>query len=65
MRLSDAIAEAGTFEGMQTHRSWWVAKAAIDKINPKGRTAEIILKNQIVVPISRNALKPLREAGWL
>ena len=65
MRLSDAIAEAGSFAGMQTHRSWWVAKAAIDQINPKGRTAEIILKNEIAVPVSRNALKTLREAGWL
>jgi len=65
MRLSDAMTETGSFEGLQTHRSWWVAKAAIDKITPKGRTAEIILKNEITVPVSRNALKTVRDAGWL
>lgn len=65
MRLSDAMTETGHFQGLQTHRSWWVAKAAVEKITPKGRTAEITLKSNITAPVSRNSLKTLRDAGWL
>jgi hypothetical protein len=30
MRLADAIAELEGLEGAQTHRSWWVARAAVE-----------------------------------
>jgi hypothetical protein len=30
MRLSDAVAELEGIEGAQTHRSWWVAKMAVE-----------------------------------
>ena len=65
MRLSDAILEAGDVEGLQVHRSWWVAQAAIAHIKSKGRNAEITLKNMRKVPVSRNALKLVRNMGWL
>ncbi len=65
MRLSDAVTETGSFEGLQVHRSWWVAKDAVKKITTKGRTAEIALSNDVIAPVSRNSLKTLREAGWV
>jgi len=65
MRLSDAIEEVGIIPGMQTHRSWWVAASAVDNIQSKGRGAEVKLPNGTQVPVSRNALKSLRAAGWL
>jgi len=65
MRLSDAIMETDHVTGTQTHRSWWVAKAAINSIRLKGRTAEISLKNETSIPVSRTALKTLKNAGWL
>jgi len=65
MRLSDAISEAGHLEGLQTHRSWWVAKHAIDDIKLKNRAADITLCNGLKVPVSRNALKLLKDKGWL
>ena len=65
MRLSDAISEAGGVMGVQTHRSWWVAKSAIDDIQSKRRSAELTLKNGVKVPVSRNALKVLKDMGWL
>jgi len=64
MRLSDAIAETEAVSGLQTHRSWWVSKEAIKDIQSKGRNAEITLKGDIKVPVSRNALKILKSKGW-
>lgn len=65
MRLSDAIAETGTLEGAQIHRSWWVSKTAIEVILPKGRAAEITLKKGTRAPVSRNGLKILKNLNWL
>lgn len=65
MRLSDAILETGMIEGLQIHRSWWVAKAAVEDIKSKGRVAEVTLKNNVKAPVSRNALKTLKSVGWL
>ena len=65
MRLSDAMLETGTLEGLQIHRSWCVAKEAIEDIKPRGRTAEITLKNNIKAPVSRNRVKTLKTIGWL
>ena len=65
MRLSDSIAETGNVEGSQIHRSWWVAKDAIDDIKKTGRTAEIKMKNGQAAPVSRNGVKTLKAIGWL
>ena len=65
MRFSDAVTEAESVNGLQIHRSWWVSRSAVGDIKPKGRSAEITLKNDIKAPVSRNALKVLRENRWL
>ncbi len=65
MRLSDAILDTGDVEGLQVHRSWWVAKTAISHIKSTGRNGEITLKNDGKVPVSRNGLKTVRDIGWL
>ncbi|MEP3891333.1 MAG: LytTR family DNA-binding domain-containing protein [Hellea sp.] len=65
MRLSDALLETGSVEGVQIHRSWWVAKTAIEDIKSKGRAAEVTLKNNVKAPVSRNMLKTLKTMGWL
>lgn len=65
MRLSDAMLETGNVEGLQIHRSWWVAKEAIANIKATGRTAEVTLKNDVKAPVSRNMVKTLRTMGWL
>lgn len=64
MRLSDALLETGTVEGAHIHRSWWVAKDAINDIKFKGRAAEVSLKNGVNAPVSRNMSKTLKEMGW-
>lgn len=64
MRLSDAIAEMQPVCGLTTHRSWWVAKAGVEKINKIGRTQTIVLKSGGVAMVSRSGSKIIKEAGW-
>jgi DNA-binding LytR/AlgR family response regulator len=64
MRLSDAIAELDGIEGARTHRSWWVARAAIVSAERAEGRAMLTLPNGARAPVSRSYLKTLREAGW-
>jgi DNA-binding LytR/AlgR family response regulator len=64
MRLADAIAELEGVEGAQTHRSWWVARAAITSAERSDGRATLTLKDGAEVPVSRGFAKELRSAGW-
>lgn len=64
MRLSDAIAELDGLEGAQTHRSWWVAKDAVESARRDGDKMVLTLKGGAEAPVSRPNVRPLREAGW-
>lgn len=64
MRLADAISELEGLEGAQTHRSWWVAKDAVEKVRREGDRLVLELKGGAEAPVSRSNIKPLREAGW-
>jgi hypothetical protein len=64
MRLSDAIAELEGLEGGQTHRSWWVARAAVASAERLDGRAVLTLKDGAEVPVSRGFARELRAAGW-
>jgi LytTr DNA-binding domain len=64
MRLADAIAELEGLEGAQTHRSWWVAKAAVSDVERGDGRATLTLKDGAEVPVSRGFARQLRAAGW-
>jgi hypothetical protein len=63
--LKDAIAELGATEGLQVHRSWWVARAAVAEPVTSGRNLSLRLTNGLEVPVSRASVAKLRAAGWL
>ncbi|HWU50630.1 MAG TPA: LytTR family DNA-binding domain-containing protein [Asticcacaulis sp.] len=65
MRLYDAIRELDGVEGSQTHRSWWVAKAAVADAARGDGKAVLTLKNGVAAPVSRSYVKALRSDGWL
>ncbi len=65
MRLSDAIAELPAEKGAQTHRSWWVAREAVQHVAKADGRATLQLKGGIEVPVSRSFYKLLGHAGWL
>jgi len=64
MRLSDAVAELEGIEGAQTHRSWWVAKDAVEGAQRGDGRATLQLKGGVEAPVSRAYAKALRAAGW-
>jgi hypothetical protein len=64
IRLSDAIAELEGLEGAQTHRSWWVARDAVESARREGDRMVLVIKGGVEAPVSRPNVRPLREAGW-
>lgn len=63
MRLADAIKETAGVEGLQIHRSHWVAKAAVTKIHRAEGKVALELSNGLKLPVSRGFLPQLRAAG--
>lgn len=65
MSLSQAIAGLKDVEGVQTHRSWWVARASITGVVEDGRKLRLRLTDGLEAPVSRARVGALRERGWL
>ena len=62
MRLSDAIAECAPVEGLQVHRSHWVAKDAMAGRAEKNGKLLIISKDGHQIPVSRNHRQAAKAA---
>lgn len=65
MSLSQAMAGLKAVEGAQTHRSWWVARSAIEGVVEDGRNLRLRLAGGIEAPVSRTRVGQLRADGWL
>jgi len=65
MRLADAVRELQGLEGLQTHRSWWVAKQGLADIVKGDGKLVLKLKSGAEAPVSRTYLKTVKDAGWL
>jgi len=64
MRLADAVAELEGIEGARTHRSWWVARAAVTGAARGDGRATLTLIDGGEAPVSRAYATALRAAGW-
>jgi hypothetical protein len=65
MPLTQAIANLDGVEGLQVHRSWWVAKAAVTGVVEDGRNLRLTLTGGLSAPVSRARISRLRAAGWI
>ena len=65
MRLRDALAELDGIEGLQVHRSWWVARGAVSDVKREGRNVRLVLDNGLEAPVSRANVQVLKDAGWI
>jgi LytTr DNA-binding domain len=65
MRLRDAMNELDGLEGLQVHRSWWVARSSISSWSRESKSLTLDLKNQLQVPVARDRVSLVKEAGWL
>lgn len=63
--LTRAIAEVGALEGMRVHRSWWVARQAVQGGVYNGRNLRLKLTSGLEAPVARGKIAELRAAGWL
>jgi hypothetical protein len=65
MRLRDAMAHVAEIEGRQVHRSWWVARGAVEDVRREGRNVRLVLARGIEAPVARAQVSELRSAGWI
>lgn len=65
MRMRDAVALMGGTEGMQVHRSWWVARGAVEDVLRDGRNVRLKLARGIEAPVARAKIADLRDARWI
>ena len=64
LRLGDAIAELGEEAGAQVHRSFWVARNAVEKVERDDARTVLVLRSGLRVPVSRGNQAKVREMGW-
>lgn len=62
MRISDAVRELTGAEGLQVHRSWWVAHAGVADTKRENGRRFLILKNDEIAPVSRAYIPALKAA---
>lgn len=65
MRMRDAVHQLAAIEGMRVHRSWWVARDAVEDVRREGRSLRLRLAGGIEAPVSRANIQPLKDAGWI
>lgn len=63
--LARVTAGLSGVEGLQVHRSWWVARRAIVGVERDGRNLRLRLVDGETAPVSRASVAKLRAAGWL
>jgi hypothetical protein len=63
MRLADALHDLGGADGLQTHRSWWVAKDGVADARREGGKLSLVLKSGAEAPVSRTYAPAVRDAG--
>ena len=63
MRFSDAMKETAPVNGLQVHRSHWVAREHVVTAKRAGDRATLTLTNGAEVPVSRSYLPAVRDAG--
>lgn len=64
LRFADALSELHGMEGAQVHRSWWVARNAVEASRMENGKRFLILRDGTKVPVSRSFTRALQAAGW-
>ena len=64
MRMTDAIALLDSLPGARVHRSWWVARDAVEGSSSIGGRTTLCLATGIAVPVSRAMRPAIAAQGW-
>lgn len=65
MRLADAVRELDGGGGLQVHRSWWVARAAVKDVKRAGGKLSLVLPSGKEAPVSRTFQADVKAAGLI
>ena len=65
MPMARAVEDVACVEGCRVHRSWWVARSAVLRIDGPARSMRLRLVNGMDVPVARRTVAMLRGLGWL
>jgi hypothetical protein len=65
LRFADAMAELRGIEGARVHRSWWVARDAVESSCREDGKLFLALRGGTKAPVSRTYTRALRAEGWL
>lgn len=63
-RLSDAVAQLDGYDGLQVHRSWWVAADAVSGLVVQDGRLALQLRNGLTAPVSRTHRTAVRARDW-
>ncbi len=61
LRMGDAVEELTQFDGMQVHRSWWVANDHVKSVQKSQGKTLLILSDGEEVPVSRGYAKEVNR----
>jgi hypothetical protein len=64
MTLQNAISRYGG-NGLQVHRSWWVATGSVISAHKEGRNWRLYLSNGLSAPVARNRIAAVRAHGLI
>ena len=64
MRLADALDALSLMDGFRTHRSWWVARNAVQAVQWKGGRGTLALSDGSSAPVSRTYAVALKDVDW-
>ena len=64
MRLGDALEALSGLDGFRTHRSWWVARTAVEAARWKGGRGVLTLSDGASAPVSRTYAAALKGTDW-
>lgn len=64
MRFADALEALAGQDGYQTHRSWWVARTAVEAARWKGGRGALTLADGATAPVSRTYAPRLKGTDW-
>ena len=64
MRLGDALEALSGLDGFRTHRSWWVARAAVEAVRWKAGRGKLVLSDGSTAPVSRTYAAALKGTDW-
>ena len=64
MRLTDALDALKARDGLQVHRSWWVARRAVETVQWKKGRGTLTLEGGLSVPVSETFAAAVRAVDW-